>query len=515
MVFSLGLRGLEVEDEIPEETKAVPPPPKKKKKKQNAKKRTEIPKPTEVKKRPITQFFKPKRAKVPEKNKKDEQLLITRFNKNYVGPDAIFEKAYQWVQQRDKKPELQKGDKSILILQGPSGCGKMTLIRHIAAKMDRKLRVVYDEELGKNAEMESNLHTLIGSRDAAQATSPIVAIPGVDGWDRLDKLMAFFRKLSRTAKREKATHKTRRGNNVTVSDQINWASSVHCAFPIIVTISNHYFKKRKGLYFCGDVVRMPPVQLDNMIYVAQKLKDRLKANLTKDQLYQMASMCNGDLRAMMNQVQLARCQNTVLVTGTMQAGDLDYFELMAYLLGPKKRSQQLVQEFKQMKADQKDVRGQTDYDDSLMMYQFNKAASHDMRIPGIHANAVIGDDLNRSSELLDLVSWRDSFIQDPSDYYHPVLDEYMTRKLRSTYPRVHGPYQQADFKVLCMSKEVKGTAAALSESSQSYMLHCETLLEARTRLGLMDSFDYPFLCRESPAFNEQRSRTLSTHIELE
>lgn len=493
------------------------------------------------------------------------RLLVSVFNEHYVGRTDVAQSVYSFVSERLQRPRLNTGEKPLLLLQGPHGCGKATLVRHVGRLMGgRKILSFQDEDMMGDKEFQTCLWRIMTNKPI-QDGRPVVLLTGIDGWPR-KRLLLFIKMMEGLQGKKVHKAKGRGKGKTSVSDQVTRKSTggrklltaqdsrqnellnTVCN-PIVATISDTYFRERKDVYRVSEVVKVPIVPFEKMMMVTQKLLPRIQARVGQGVLRTLVTMANGDLRYMMHQMELWRGQTIpdVPVDSLAHAvSEMTYFDLTNYLFCPQRTTEKQSMEARDIHRkksiqrrnqksmsmvllDEDDDHGRqqqvvnikhretVDTEYTSMEQRFHKARDHDMLTAAFHTNypkwASSLEELSMRADLLSSVETMQAPMYKGNGHGHnPTLPLELLVRTAHLGPR---RFQRYDFPSnLSMEKEVLTSLEALHISQHSYHSLRETVVEVRDRVGIFDNEDLSFINAEWEDYDAQTSRQLSGRFQL-
>lgn len=404
-------------------------------------------------------------------------LLTDKYSAFYVGQPAVLNAVTEFVTRRLAQPMVGDGEQPTLVLEGPSGCGKLTAVRHVARLKNLQVRVVgageFSEKIG------AQLRDVVSSRDAFTRQRPVVVFAGLDAWEGPMQSAAFdlFRVLAGV---KVAPGKKKRPRAAPAQP-----SSVKLALrqcnPVIVTTGDRYWRERKSLVKLTTFVKVAPPDPKQLAMMLTKLSARLNVPMPAEAQRQLIACANGDVRYMITQLELwqsgARTRKDTV--------DMLYFDLVDYLFKTR---------------------------DAGPPERLDQAVDHDMLLPAVAENYALAyedntvENMARASLAADALS--DCCMTDVPTGSFGTRDALvcLLRQQPRKFRRYNFPGRMR------VESEIETKAAHLRASATSYGHPIQSTWDAREPLGYF-AFEWqlPFLNDGDAA----TSRKLRSHFVLE
>lgn len=394
---------------------------------------------------------------------------------HWVGPVDTQDAVRNFIQARLAAPIPERGNPCVLILEGPSGCGKVTLVRSAARVLQRDV-VEFSNDCKKSDETFAVQlrNAMTCTNVCKQGARPIVVLRSLDQWEsqQLQAFLSITRALLGTKQpKEPAPEQPKKKRTHLVGARLmEHRMALRACNPIIVTTSDQYYAARKSVRSVGQHLAVAPLIHGSLTRIAKQIAKEDGGSLTDAELATIVQRCQGDLRFMFRALELGASGEKDPQT----AGYLDACKRLFVTGGPPM---------------------DLDLDDLVTMAHWNHCSNPNYSMAAVSevANAISECDLGYGNDLR---------------YF-----EEFKLALSSTL-EVNRPKRARGFKFVFPSRTKNASANAeyLRESSASYGCRRETPFEARDRIGLFrpSEVDMPFLC----GGDQRRSRTMRGHFEL-
>jgi DNA polymerase III delta prime subunit len=469
-------------------------------------------------------------------------LITSFFQDHYIGRDDVLRQIHSFVTDRLTHPLTDQNVKVALALQGPTGCGKLTAIRHVCRTAKLRLQVLSLNDFchSSNLTFEEQLFSKMSSYNVIDRVRPIVVIQGFDGWDvvqqrKIIKLLQEFEGNAPRGPKRKKGSKNIKALHVTVQDQIHLVQSKRMCNPIILTLSDQYFRERKNVMKVSLLVKTSPPPENTMVTMGSRLAKRMQFQITETQLREIALSSNGDLRHMMNQLEFWRgtTDGRIAAMSTKNITVMGYFDLVSYYFSPPRRDLRrqklqhqaltaIVQENKKLVQKNSFGGDLSVYEDTAGMFspyqQKEQAMHHDMLQPAIYTNYPIAfkNQIHNLCESAELLSMWDTVSGDNG--YTPSWVYEVAHLTLQTKPKKCGQFEFPKPQFFQLSSITHKNAEYLDLSAQSYARDrgfFENRLDVRNRIGAWTlEVDHSFLHPRMSEYSLQDSRTMRGRFNL-
>lgn len=396
--------------------------------------------PKHSKRKPTPPADKPQKRRQLEKPPTQERF-VDLLRDRYVGNKSIIHEISEFIKVRTANPVPLPKQNVALVIQGPSGIGKMTAIRHCCRVEKRVLIEVsasdfYPKSKQQPLTFEEQLYSIINSKNVLTGAVPVVVLHGFDGWESsmIRSTICVLKKIKGIKERKKKQSDSKkpkkplRGIYMSTKELLHLRAMNNQCNPLLITVSDTYFKERKLLQQVAKITRLYQPKPADMVKILTQLVAWLNnkgesVKMTNKQISALAGSANGDIRYMLNQFEFWR--RSPSADCSKELPEMGYFSLLDYLFKPSKKTTEANKQ----------------------------AADHDMLQMAVYQNypAVAGDDLDRMADLSDDISMWDAAV----GYSTPEwMGAYILGKChQKTNDR--GKYTYPDNKLFRMSQATK------------------------------------------------------------